>query len=1074
MKKLPWIPWHQVVDLKDESVSELATVTPMPDIFDVAMRRGRQPMYDDPAKFFEITYPTRNLCRFVKGVLLRLTGSSNKAVHTFRPVGGTGKTHALIALYHFVSGSTISDKTTAARLTHDFGLSPPRTRVAVLALDRLDEVAGIAVLSPDGQSRRFKFPWSVIAFQLAGLDGLGILGDPANERADPPSLSAIEELLATTGRESFSTLLAIDIASDWSRAKIEPTEPPARRMLCFFADLVRAVTRVDCCALVAPLLADDPAGRNSLWSELAHQINAILSNDGEAGLEPVVKGDIGSILKHRFFRLDEVDPEWQRSQANAALAGVIRSNDQTKGDLRSAESLYMASYPFHPDLIELLCAAAAREPQGLHRLIRVIAVGLREARVRDESPLIGVGALLNGLDLPAVSKAVRLLAELGSETARGEPTWTDVLEVELSNAREIQSQWPDLSCREIEQAVLITFLYSKLRKRPATVAQLMRLLVQARPKKTDVEQALRWWIESSSFLAESDFQMTAADQHWLPETWRLSLDPNLQQRQREARIGISSEMVDLELAGCIRKQKLLTTIPGAKERPVRIHLLPSTPDYVVDDMQLSFVILGPAAASDPGKPSASACAYIDSRINRNSVILVTASAEGLANTRSKVRDYLAWQQVNRALEQTEDIDPRQHQMLRARLDQTWTGVISAVHHAYCIAVATGEHDDIQAYRITAGDEPTFEAIIRDARLRIQTEPIKIEALLPGGEFGLWAREETSRSVDDLVGAFARCSRLPRILDRKAIIDELATACLDGLLVLRTRNDGRTGETFWRRLPPESVLQSTGVEVVLTRFAILPEINPELLRAGCLPGLWKDSSITAARVYDYFSDASKEGDSKEHPSVPRVDPQVLAAALKSAVKQGLLWLREGPISLFAEEVPNIALTDNTRFEAPPPVLSALDVMPERIESAWKSNETNAAAIRQALSNRDQFEYPWITIVNALEGAFRAGLLDRSQESGPWPCDLGGAESVIVRRCAHTRPKFQAKAVAEATLTILELQDLCDVAAELIKICANHELVFRVRIELGGDNSVDDQLTGRANCLLKDISEELQLR
>ena len=54
-------------------------------------------------------------------------------------------------------------------------MTPPRTQVAALAFDKLDAEKGMEVKGPAGELRWLRNPWSVLAFQLAGADGLRLL-----------------------------------------------------------------------------------------------------------------------------------------------------------------------------------------------------------------------------------------------------------------------------------------------------------------------------------------------------------------------------------------------------------------------------------------------------------------------------------------------------------------------------------------------------------------------------------------------------------------------------------------------------------------------------------------------------------------------------------------------------------------------------------------------------------------------------------------------------------------------------------------------------------------------------------
>ena len=94
-------PWHQIVRLKDELRNdELSLAQFAADLHEVTLAQGRRPVYEDPEKFFALTYPTHALRELVKDVAARLAGQSDKAVRQLELTYGGGKTHTIISLHH--------------------------------------------------------------------------------------------------------------------------------------------------------------------------------------------------------------------------------------------------------------------------------------------------------------------------------------------------------------------------------------------------------------------------------------------------------------------------------------------------------------------------------------------------------------------------------------------------------------------------------------------------------------------------------------------------------------------------------------------------------------------------------------------------------------------------------------------------------------------------------------------------------------------------------------------------------------------------------------------------------------
>src|SRR5438128_8860371 len=145
MSKLPWTAWHQVVQIRDDLKSgDLSLNIFAADIYDVAMKKGQRPIYEDPAQFFALTYPTYNLRELAKDVVSRLAGKNDKAVRQLELTYGGGKTHTLITLFHLVDNpAKLPDLPAVHEFTQHIGIKPPASRVAVLAFDKLDVEKGM-------------------------------------------------------------------------------------------------------------------------------------------------------------------------------------------------------------------------------------------------------------------------------------------------------------------------------------------------------------------------------------------------------------------------------------------------------------------------------------------------------------------------------------------------------------------------------------------------------------------------------------------------------------------------------------------------------------------------------------------------------------------------------------------------------------------------------------------------------------------------------------------------------------------------------------------------------------------
>ena len=100
--------------------------------------------------------------------------------------------------------------------------------------------------------------------------------------------------------------------------------------------------------------------------------------------------------------------------------------------------------------------------------------------------------------------------------------------------------------------------------------------------------------------------------------------------------------------------------------------------------------------------------------------------------------------------------------------------------------------------------------------------------------------------------------------------------------------------------------------------------------------------------------------QESMHVPKAGHEVVEKAIGQAVEQGFVWLLSGPASLLAETVPAGVLNPAARLCAPPPSISAADMLSENLPEAWPGEETTALAIATAFSQKAGKVLPWKTV------------------------------------------------------------------------------------------------------------------
>ena len=883
-------------------------------------------------------------------------------------------------------------------------------------------------------------------------------------------------------------------------------------MIGFFQYLSQAAAKVEKCCIVASLLSSEPKDQaDPLGRKIVSDLYDIFQRQREEAVQPVEKDDVAEVLRRRLFDPASVELRGTWPQhVIAAIKGIAALDDQTAKLGAAAEERYLKSYPFHPELTEVFYtkwAAGIERFQKTRGVLRTFALALREAEKWDESPLVGPAVFLNAPRREGLSEAARELVSIADTiVSDGQATrWTGIVENELGSARQVQSESVGLKLREIEQAVMATFLHSQPTGRSARSRDLMLLIGPCRPDKIELEKGLGRWARNSYWLDDTNMPEKEGQ---LPAEWRLGNRPNLNQMQSAAAEQITDDVVRARLITEIGKAKKLTS--GASASGVRVHTLPTKPRDIEDDGLFHYAVMPPIAASDSGKPSPEARRFLDEttgpekpRVFRNAVLLLTASKDGLSAAEARVRDYLAWERVMNDLmprneeekKQKGPVDVARLQTLKINIDKAKGRVPDAIHQAYCIVVTVSDKDDVQAFKISATGDAHFETIKGDSRSRVQDTAITAEALLPDGPYNLWKGGETSRRVKDLAGAFAQLPHLPKMLKSQAIVETLVDGCVQGTFVLKLTRPDRTFRTWWRMRPDDAALNDPAMELALPEAAELGGIPGELLAPKVLPELWKGEEITAQAVTDYFSGTTvvqvDRGGFTEPVPVPKASTEMVDAAIAEAVEGGEVWLLSGPASLLAEPIPAGVLAPSAKLRTPPAVISAAAILPENLPNAWKDGATTALSIATALSQQAGNTLPWKTVRDVVGGAIQARFIELAEDSAPWPCDLSGANAVKIKAATAgaggagggtgggagggggTPPNVR---VAAADFEPSQIQDLGDLIPSLLEVKArsNVGMKFHVRLEVGdGEARPSDEAVNEINDLLKDLGEDFRV-
>ncbi len=409
-------------------------------------------VYQNPARFFDNTYPTDGLKLLLDEALGRLTGAkpANNAVIRLETAFGGGKTHNLIALYHAARG----DATPAmmqGMVDPALLPQPGQVRVAGVVGHELDPING---LTHDDGPTTYTL-WGELAYQLGRYD---VLAESDRARVAPgtatldrligdgPTLVLLDEIArhlvaakAVVGESSLADqtvaflMSLLQLAGSRERLVVVYT-------LATSGDAFGRETEELSTALTdAPRSSGRQTGQVSQALADAHRISA----RQERVITPTGETEIAAIVRHRLFaHIDkEAAQEAKRAYAEAYRQWAERNVALPQRALSADYAKEIAAdYPFHPELLNALNRKVSTIPnfqktRGALRLLALVVRHLWERRPSDAwlihphhvdltVPAI-VEDLTSRLERPAFKQVIE--ADIASPKA-GSPAHAQVLD----------------------------------------------------------------------------------------------------------------------------------------------------------------------------------------------------------------------------------------------------------------------------------------------------------------------------------------------------------------------------------------------------------------------------------------------------------------------------------------------------------------------------------------------------------------------------------------------------------------------------------------------------------------------
>jgi len=338
-------PWYKIIMPRKE-VREGRSFNP--DEFAIALEKvvaNKGPDdYRKPEQFFSRTCFTRAFKEHAGMVLRRLAGETvNTApVLTLITQFGGGKTHTLTALYHLVhNGEKASEYPGINQLLSDLGLSKiTEAQVAVFVGNAWDPQEGKET------------PWIDIAHQLAGENGVRILGTAAKKT--PPGTEAIGKIFEAAQRP---ILILFDEVLNF----INRHRDMAESFYAFIQNIsVSVASTIHGAAIISlPRSQVEMTDWDQQWQQKITKIVRRVAKDLIANDE----SEISEVVRRRLF--EDLGKERIRKQVantfadwcferRARLPSEWTAVDTATSEKKAREFLqgrFESCYPFHPSTL---------------------------------------------------------------------------------------------------------------------------------------------------------------------------------------------------------------------------------------------------------------------------------------------------------------------------------------------------------------------------------------------------------------------------------------------------------------------------------------------------------------------------------------------------------------------------------------------------------------------------------------------------------------------------------------------------------------------------------------------------
>lgn len=764
------------------------------------------PEYRDPETFFRRTYVTRGLAATLRGVLRRLAGQPDgTSITQLATVFGGGKTHTLLALYHTVqSGARLDHVATIRDILRDADLDAIPV-ASVASVDCAHISPSQPRTTPEGLTLRTL--WGEVAYRLGGATLYEHVRD-SDEQCVAPGSEVLEAMFAAAGPSLILLDETLSYITKASGIKVGGGYL-SDQALEFLLELTRAVSATDHVALVLTMTSSEQEQIGEAAVAAAQEVDTAIrilkrTRQMEVSAE---REEIYEILKRRLFDSEvSLLESHARGAAKSYWDYYRRHATDFPQDAQTPEfrDLMIRSYPFHPQLIEVLRDRWGTIPsfQRTRGVLRMLALVIGDLYRREHRAPIIQTAHVN---LDAGDIRAELLEYVGNPAGYESAIFSDIGGTAESKAPSLDQ----LAAGDYQKYRIATglatavfmFSHSGAVERRAAAERPDLWLATLRP---DIVPAL-----AADALEKLRQQLWYLAVH--EGSYRVDNQPNLNQM-------LVSRMDATQQDDAAIRERLRATVEELVGRRVFPHseLWPGDPSAIASRPSLTFVVVDPEhtwGADEAGQVATRAYLgqLLESAGNtfrkyKNSLVFAVCNPQGRRQMEQQAVRVLALESIHRQYRDG-GLSETQVRELHEMLERERKGLPAVVWGAYSVIVAPNGTMDggtslwVRVEHGAGAFRPGEHSLAARAHQRLVDEQRLLTRLDPRllaegkpGQWLVWPPDEDRIRVEQLWDRFGQYPYLPMLTGPEALQSTIGWGVERGLFAYALGN-GREFDTI---------------------------------------------------------------------------------------------------------------------------------------------------------------------------------------------------------------------------------------------------------------------------------------